>query len=100
MLIVKGQAQFGPGEVERLREGLNRWIGAVRGRPGCASYNVAVDLGDPDLLHVVECWEDEAAIDTHMSDMGQLMEVLAGADMRALSVKAYQADYLKTLMGE
>ena len=100
MIIVVGQAQFANGEIERLRGALNDWIEQVRRRPGCLSYCYAVDLGDPDLLHVIETWRDEAAIDAHMTDMGVLMNALAGAKMLKLSVKAYTGEYVKTLMGE
>jgi len=100
MIIVTGQARFGKGEVERLRQALNDWVAQVRDRPGCLAYHYAVDLADPDLLHVVETWQDEAAIDTHMADMTTLMEALAGARMLSLTVKAYDGQYVKTLMGE
>ena len=100
MIIVLGQARFGAGEIERLGAQLNDWIGKVRQREGCLSYCYAVDLGDPDLLHVIETWRDLDSIDAHMADMGGLMQALAGADMRSLSVKAYDGTYVKTLMGE
>ena len=100
MIIVVGQARFASGEIERLRGALNEWIEQVRKRPGCLSYCYAVDLGDPDLLHVIETWADEAAIDAHMEDLGGLMNVLAGTQMLSLSVKSYSGAYLKTIMGE
>jgi quinol monooxygenase YgiN len=100
MIIVTGEARFAAGEIERLRGALNAWVSEVRGRDGCLSYHYAVDLGDPDLVHVVETWRDEAAVDAHMADMGGLMQALAGAQMLALSVKAYDGRYVKTLMGE
>jgi quinol monooxygenase YgiN len=100
MIIVKGEARFAPGEIERLREPLNSWIAEVRGRDGCLSYCYAVDLGDPDMLHVIETWESLEAIDRHMADMGPLMEVLAGAQMLSLKVNAYDATFARTLMGE
>ena len=100
MIIVMGEARFAAGEIERLRAPLNAWIEEVCRRDGCLSYSYAVDLGDPNLLHVVETWRDEAAIDAHMTDMGTLMNVLAGAQMLSLNVKAYDTRYIKTLMGE
>ena len=100
MIIVMGQARFATGEVERLRGQLNVWIAEVRQREGCLSYCYAVDLGDPDLLHIVESWRDLAAIDAHMEDMRGVMQVLAGAQMTSLSVKAYDGTYVRTLMGE
>jgi quinol monooxygenase YgiN len=100
MIIVTGQARFAQGEVERLRGALNAWTDVVRNRDGCLSYCYALDIGEPDLVHVLEMWRDEAAIDAHMENMGPLMDVLAGAQMLSLSVKGYEARYLKTLMGE
>lgn len=79
---------------------LAAYVAEVRGRVGCISYSYARDLNDPDLLHVVEQWSDDPAIDAHMGNMGALMDALAGAKMGALSVKAYEAEYKRTLLGE
>jgi quinol monooxygenase YgiN len=100
MIIVTGQARFEEGEIERLRPELAAWTQVVRGRDGCESYHYAVDIGDPNLLHVIETWRDEAAIDAHINDMGELMAALGGAKMAALSVAAYEARFVKTLMGD
>ena len=99
MIMVVGQVRFAAGEIERLRTRLNDWIEEARRRDGCLSYHYTVDLSDPDLLHVVEAWRDEAAVEAHMTDMGALMNALSGAQLLSLSVKSYEADYLKTLMG-
>jgi quinol monooxygenase YgiN len=100
MIIVTGTARFGAGEIDRLQGPLAAYVDEVRGRDGCISYSYARDINDPDVLVVIEQWRDEAAIDAHMSDMGALMNALAGARMEGLSVKAYAADYQRTLMGE
>lgn len=100
MMIVTGTARFAPGEIDRLQPQLAAFVDKVRQRDGCLSYSYARDLNDPDVLHVVEQWRDEAAIDAHMTDLGDLMDALGGAKMEALSVKAYAAEYRRTLMGE
>jgi len=100
MMIVKGEARFASGEIDRLRGPLNDWIKAACGRHGCLSYSYAVDLADPNVLHVIETWQDEGAIDAHMADMGPLLEILAGAKMLSLRVDAFEARFVKTLMGE
>lgn len=100
MIIVMGQARFGDGEIERLRAPLNRWIEEVRQRDGCIAHSYTVDLGDPNLIHITHVWRDEQALDAHMADLGPLMPVIAGADMPALKVSAYEARFLKTVMGE
>lgn len=100
MIIVMGEARFGEGEIERLREPLNRWIEEVRKRDGCIAHSYTVDLGDPNLMHIIHVWRDEQALDAHMADLGPLMPVIAGADMPALGVAAYEARFLKTVMGD
>lgn len=100
MIIVTGTARFAAGEIDRLKGDLAAYVDEVRRRDGCISYSYARDINDPDVLNVVEQWRDEAAIDAHMADMGTLMNALAGARMEGLSVKAYAAEYKRTLMGE
>ena len=102
MIIVTGTARFGDGEIERLREAMAANIDATRSEDGCEHYAYAVDISDPNLLHISERWRDAAAIEAHMasSHMAAFMGLLGAARIEALSVKMYEADYLKTLLGE
>lgn len=102
MIIVTGTVRFGDGEIERLRNDLAHNVEATRRESGCDHYTYGVDLQDPNLLHVSERWQDEAAMDAHMgtAHMATLMGVLGGARVEGMSIKAYRADYLKTVLGE
>ena len=102
MIIVSGTARFGDGEVERLKEAMAANIEATRAEDGCEHYAYAVDLSDPNLLHISERWSDEAAIEAHMGTphMASFMGVLGAAKIEALSVRMYEASYRKTLLGE
>jgi quinol monooxygenase YgiN len=102
MIIVTGTARFGEGEIERLRQDFAENIAATRAEEGCDHYAYAVDVSDPNLLHVSERWRDEAAIEAHMGapHMARFMGVLGAAKIEALSVKMYEAEFLKTLLGE
>lgn len=102
MIIVTGEARFGDGEVERLKDVLAANVAATRAEDGCLHYSYAVDLGDPNLLHISEQWRDEAAVEAHMTapHMGTLMAALGAAKIEALSVKSYDAAFLKTLLGD
>ncbi len=99
MIIVKGEARLGDGELERLRAPLNAWIAQVRQRDGCLSFAYAADMGDPNLLHVIQSWRDLAALDAHLAELGPLVHILAGADIPLLTVDAFQGRFIKTLMG-
>ncbi len=101
MIIVTGQARFAPGEIERLKPAFKMNIQATRAEAGCARYSYAVDIADPNLLHIAEEWSDEEAIAAHMSapHMAELMGALGGAKLESISVNAYEAHFLKTLLG-
>ena len=101
MIIVTGMARFGAGEIERLKDVLAANIAATRAEDGCLAYAYAVDLGDPNLLHISEQWRDEAAVNAHMTapHMGTLMAALGSAKIEALSVKAYEASGERVLLG-
>jgi quinol monooxygenase YgiN len=101
MIIVKGEVRFGDGEIERLKPDFAANIKATRAEPGCALYSYAVDVIDPNLLHVAEEWSSEEAIDAHMQSphMGALSAALAAARLESIRVDAYQAHYLRNIMG-
>ena len=42
-------------------------VAATRAEDGCLHYSYAVDLDDPNLLHISEQWRDEAAVNAHMT---------------------------------
>jgi quinol monooxygenase YgiN len=101
MIIVTGEARFGDGEIERLKDAFAANIAATRAEDGCETYSYAVDLADPNLLRISEQWRDETAMEAHMTapHMGALMAELGSAKIESLNVKAWQATYLKTLLG-
>ena len=101
MIIVTGQVRFADGEIQRLTPAFRMNIQATRAEPGCARYAYAVDLADPNLLHVVEEWSDEDAVNAHMNmpHMAELMTALGSAKIEAISIVAYYAHLLNTLLG-
>ena len=100
MIIVTGAVRFGNGEIERLRSALVRNVEASRKEGGCEAYAYAVDLVEPNLLRISEIWHDEAALDAHSKNMAELMKPLEGARIEAMSVTAYQAEFLRNVLGE
>ena len=101
MIIVTGQVRFADGEIQRLAPAFQANIAATRAEAGCARYAYGVDVADPNLLHVVEEWSDEEAVDAHMNapHMAALMAALGTAKIEGLSINAYDAHFLKTVLG-
>jgi quinol monooxygenase YgiN len=101
MIIVTGQVRFAEGEIARLTPAFRMNVHATRAEEGCARYAYGVDIADPNLLHIVEQWSDEEAVNQHMNTphMAELMQAIGGAKIEAISVNAYEAHFLKTLLG-
>jgi quinol monooxygenase YgiN len=100
MIIVTGAVRFGNGEIERLRSALTGNVEASRKEAGCEAYSYAIDLVEPNLLRITEMWRDEAALDVHTKKLAELMAPLEGAKIEAMSVTAYEASYLKNIIGD
>jgi len=100
MIMVTGEVRFGDGEIERLKDALARNVESSRAEDGCERYAYGVALGDPNLLLISEAWRDQAALDAHNARIPELMAPLAGADIRGISIKAYEASFLQNVMGE
>jgi quinol monooxygenase YgiN len=101
MIIVKGEVRFGEGEIERLKPELAANIAATRAEAGCAAYSYSVDVVDPNLLRIAEEWSSDEAIDAHMQSphMAALFAALGTANVLSTRVDAYEAHYLRNIMG-
>lgn len=66
MIIVMGTLKLAAGGVERMRSAIAAMVPATRDEQGCDHYALAVDLDDPDLLHVSERWRDQATLGAHL----------------------------------
>ena len=102
MIIVNGTVRFGAGEIDRLRGAMERNIEATRAEEGCEHYAYAVDLSDPNLLHVAERWSDDSAIERHMASphMGEFMALVGASKVEAMSIKAYEGSFLRNVLGD
>ena len=101
MIIVAGEVRFADGEIDRLRAAMEKNIAATRAEPGCARYVYAVDLSDPNHLIISEEWSDEDAVDAHSQSqhIAEFMAVFGAAKVESAAIHAYDAHYLKTLVG-
>lgn len=102
MIIVNGTVRFGAGEIDRLKGAMARNVEATRAEEGCEHYSYSVDISDPDLLHVAERWSDDEAIQRHMASphMGAFMAEVAASKVEAMSIKAYEAHFLRNVLGD
>lgn len=101
-IIVLGHIRAGAGEGEKLRGLLVEHMATTNAEDGCEFYNFAYDLGDPDLIRISERWTSEEALAAHSVADHQkaLGERLRAFDIREISVKGWNGQFWRTLIGE
>lgn len=101
-IIVLGHIRAGAGEGERLRGLLVDHMAATNAEDGCEFYNFAYDAGDPDLIRVSERWTSAEALAAHgVADHQKAFgKSFGGFDIKEVSVKAWDGQFWKTLIGE
>jgi quinol monooxygenase YgiN len=101
MIIVEGWARFAPGESAKFHAAARKMAEETRKESGCLEYAFSQDLMDPDLVRVIERWEGEAALTAHFATphMAAFNAALSNAKLVGASVKAYKAEFLRTLAG-
>ncbi len=63
MIIVEGTIRVN--DLTLARAAMRDMIEASRAEDGCISYSYAVDILEPDLVHVSERWESREALAAH-----------------------------------
>lgn len=94
MLIVLATARLGEGALEQGREAIAQMVAASNAEPGCISYAFAQDLGDPGIIHIVEKWQDEAALLAHFATphMATFRSALGGLEFQLIEVRKFETD--------
>jgi quinol monooxygenase YgiN len=94
MLIVLAKAKLGEGALEALKGPIADMVAASNAESGCIAYSFTVDVLDPSVLHIVEKWQDEAALAAHFATphMAAFGAAIAGADLTIVEAIKYHAD--------
>ena len=94
MLIVVAKAKLGAGALDSLKEPIAAMVAASNAEDGCIAYTFTTDVLDPSVLHIVEKWQDEAALMAHFATphMAAFHAALAGADLTIIEAIKYHAD--------
>jgi quinol monooxygenase YgiN len=94
MLLVLATATLGEGALEAAREAFSAMITASNAEEGCISYAYAQDVLDPSVLHIVEKWQDEAALVAHFATphMAAFQAALGQLDVTITQLAKYQTD--------
>jgi len=65
MLVVIAEVRVGPGAVEAVKDAVATMETESRKEPGCHTYAFSVDISDPGMIRITECWESQADLEAH-----------------------------------
>ena len=92
MLVVLAEARFDAAQMDKVRAVARPMIEASRAEPGCAGYDYAFDMLEPDLMRVRELWRDEQALKDHFATphMAAFLKGLRELRPVSVTVKCYE----------
>jgi len=92
MLIVAGNIQIDPADVERLRAAAADMMAATHQEPGCIEYVFSVSVSDPGAVQIFEVWESGADLEAHfeMPHMATFRALMADLTVSDRSITRYE----------
>lgn len=98
-LLIHTTYHLAPADVEAFRSLASRMAAAARAHDGCAFLDVARDIGDPAVFHLIEGWRDDAALAAFGAGeaFGAVMGEAATLDVRERVIDAYAVAGRKSL---
>jgi quinol monooxygenase YgiN len=94
MLIVLAKAQVGEGAMAPAMAAIADMVAASNAEEGCIAYAFTQDVLQPGVLHIVEKWQDEAALVAHFATphMAAFGAAIAGLDFTVIEALKFHTD--------
>lgn len=94
MLIVLAKAKLGAGSLAAARAAIADMVAASKAEDGCIAYAFTEDMLQPGVIHIVEKWQDEAALAAHFATphMAAFGAAIAGLDFEVIEAVKFHAD--------
>lgn len=94
MLIVLAKAKVSAEALDAARPAIAAMVAASNAEAGCIAYAFTQDLGDPSIIHIVEKWQDDAALTAHFATphMAAFGAAISALDFNVIEAVKYNAD--------
>lgn len=88
------KAKVGEGAIDGARDAIAAMVEASNAEEGCIAYSFTHDIVDPSTMHIVEKWEDEAALVAHFQTphMAAFQQAIGDLDVTVTEALKYQSD--------
>jgi quinol monooxygenase YgiN len=94
MLIVLAKAHVGADAMDAATAAIAEMVAASNAEDGCIAYAFTQDVLQPGTIHIVEKWQDEAALAAHFATphMAAFGAAIAGLDFKVIEALKFHAD--------
>jgi len=94
MLIVLAKAKVGAAAMDAARAAIADMVAASIAEDGCIAYAFTQDVLDPSSIHIVEKWQDDAALTAHFATphMAAFGAAIAGLDFQVVEAVKFHTD--------
>lgn len=94
MLIVLAKAKASEAALEQAIPAIAAMVEASNAEEGCIAYAFTQDLLDPTQIHIVEKWQDDAALAAHFATphMAAFGAGIAGLDFKVIEALKFHTD--------
>lgn len=94
MLIVLAKAKLGVESMTAARAAIAAMVSASNAEEGCIAYAFTEDMLQPGVIHIVEKWQDEAALAAHFATphMAAFGAAIADLDFQVIEAVKFHAD--------
>lgn len=100
MIIVNGHLTIDPAQRDAAVAAIADAVAATRAEPGNIDYRFSADLADPNRINMVEIWQDQAAVDSHMGTehLAAFMAAIGPCVAGSVSITSYEVAGSTTLL--
>lgn len=93
MIVVNATIKATAETIEAMKDAIATMETASRAEPGCHDYTFSVELNDPGVMRITECWEDMDALAAHfaMPHMADFRAAMAANPPESVEAKFYEA---------
>lgn len=91
MIIVVGRIEVAsPEDINRIEPALKARMARTRQEPGNLEYSFSVEIGTLTVMHIIEKWENQAALDAHLNVIDEeFSEAISTAHSVSVSLVAH-----------
>ena len=96
MIVVNGLLETTEENLRAIKHGIGQVEVASQAEAGCHDYTFSVELNNPNILRITECWDSPEALQAHFQaeHMATFQALLAEHQPIKLEVKFYEAQVM------